>query len=78
MSKKEISFEESLKKLQEIADALDREDIGLDESIKLYEEGMELSKTCYALLDKAELKVEELKKKLENDVSGENIERELE
>ena len=64
--KKTASFEVSLSRLQEISELLESEDIGLEESISLYEEGIKLSKVCYDQLNKAELKVTELKEKFEN------------
>jgi len=67
MTKKKNNFEDLLKRLQEISDQLEREDVGLDDSIKLYEEGIKLSKLCYKKLNEAELKISELKK--ENDLN---------
>ncbi len=72
MSKKEISFEEALKRLQEISEKLEGQEISLDESIKLYEEGIELAKKCYKLLSEAELKVTELKKNLDDEFESLN------
>lgn len=66
--KKENSFEESLNRLQEISDLLEKGDVGLEESIKLYEEGIILAKYCYTTLKEAELKVTELKKQLEENI----------
>ena len=63
--KKENNFEESLNRLQEISNSLESGDVGLEESIKLYEEGINLAKLCYTTLKEAELKVTELKKQLE-------------
>ena len=65
MTKKKNNFEDLLKRLQEISDELEREDVGLDDSIKLYEEGIKLSKLCYKKLNDAELKISELKKENE-------------
>ncbi len=65
MKKLSKSFEESLKRLEEISSLLDDEELGLDESIKLYEEGIELSKTCFTKLKEAELKISAMKKNLE-------------
>jgi len=59
------SFEDSLKRLEEISSLLDNEELGLDESIKLYEEGIELSKVCMTKLKEAELKITALKKNLD-------------
>lgn len=69
MSKKSKSFEDSLKRLQEISDLLESDEVTLDESIKLYEEGMKLSEFCYSTLEKAELKVEELKNKFSENIN---------
>ena len=67
--KKENSFEESLNRLQEISNLLERGEVGLEDSIKLYEEGITLAKNCYSVLKDAELKVTELKKQLEDNIS---------
>lgn len=64
--KKESSFECSLQRLQEISDILEKGEIGLEDSIKLYEEGINLAKNCYGSLKEAELKVTEIKKQFEN------------
>jgi exodeoxyribonuclease VII small subunit len=67
MSKnKNKSFEESLRRLKEISDLLESEEIELEESIKLYEEGIKLSKDCFQFLNSAELKVTKLKDQLES------------
>lgn len=68
--KKENSFEDSLKRLQEISDILERGEVGLEESIKLYEEGITLAKFCYTTLREAELKITELKKQFEADLNN--------
>ena len=67
MAKKEKSFEESLRRLKEISETLEGNEVGLDESIKLYEEGVKLAKKCYTTLSEAELKIKELKVELEED-----------
>lgn len=66
--KKENTFENSLKRLQEISDILERGDAGLEDSINLYEEGIKLANFCFSTLKDAELKVTELKKQLENGI----------
>ncbi len=67
MAKKTKTFENSLSRLQEISNLLESDEIGIEESVKLYEEGIKLSKECYTVLNKAELKISELKKDLESD-----------
>ena len=69
MSKKNKNFESSLKRLQEISDLLENDEVTIEESIKLYEEGIKLSKECYSTLEKAELKVEQLNSELENELN---------
>ena len=54
------SFEESLKKLETIVDKLEKGDLSLEESLKLFEEGVGLSATCKKELEEAEGKVETL------------------
>ena len=61
------SFEDSIKRLEEIASLLDNENVGLDQAISLYEEGIELSKSCMTKLKEAELKITMLKKNLDNE-----------
>ena len=53
-------FESDLKKLEEVVERLERGDLTLDESVKLFEEGVKLSNTCKAELDKAEGKIQVL------------------
>ena len=53
-------FEDDLKKLEEVVDTLERGDLTLDESVKLFEEGMKLSNACKAELDKAEGRIQVL------------------
>ena len=69
MSKKTKDFEASLARLQEISELLDSESVPIEESIKLYEEGIKLSKECYQILEKAELKVKSLNDELEEELN---------
>ena len=66
MSKKKLAnnFEEKLARLEEITTSLENSEIGLEDSIQLFEEGVKLSKECLSVLEKAELKVTTLKKDL--------------
>ncbi len=56
MAKK--SFEKDLKRLEDIVAKMEEGDVPLDESMKLFEEGVKLSRLCSERLDKAEKKVE--------------------
>ena len=60
MSKKSVTFEESMTRLDEIVKALEAGDVPLEESMRLFEEGTKLAAKCAALLDTAELKVSKL------------------
>jgi len=53
-----FDFEKSLKRLEEIADQLEIGNIPLEESIKIFEEGIKLSKYCEKLLNTTEQKVD--------------------
>lgn len=66
MSKKKSAdnFEDKLTRLEAITTSLENNEIGLEDSIKLFEEGVKLSKECLTVLEKAELKVTLLKKDL--------------
>lgn len=68
--KKELSFEDSLQRLQEISDLLEAGDVSLEDSLKVYEEGIKLAKNCFDTLKQAELKVTELKKQLETNIKA--------
>jgi exodeoxyribonuclease VII small subunit len=56
------NFEESLKKLEVIVGQLEQGDLALEDSLKLFEEGVNLSATCKQELDAAEGKVQMLVK----------------
>jgi exodeoxyribonuclease VII small subunit len=64
------SFEKNISRLQEISELLENENIGLEEAIGLYEEGVLLSKTCIDELKSAELKISQIKAKAQ-DISTE-------
>jgi len=55
--KKALNFEQSLKRLEEIVDKLEGEELALEESLKLFEEGVKLAESCGRRLDDAEKKV---------------------
>ena len=59
---KENKFETQMKKLESIVDKLEKDDVDLDESISLYEEGLKLSKTLKKQLQDFEKKIEALNK----------------
>lgn len=56
------SFESLLKELEQVVKDLEQKEITLDESVKKYQRGIELSKQCYQMLEEAEkLVVKEIK-----------------
>ncbi|HEX3438068.1 MAG TPA: exodeoxyribonuclease VII small subunit [Pseudacidobacterium sp.] len=65
------SFEESLKRLEKIVEQLERGDLPLEESIKLFEEGTRLSAECKDHLEQAEGKVQILMKQRDSSVKTE-------
>ncbi len=66
MAKKEPknSFEHSLGRLEKIVSSLEQGDVPLEESLKMFEEGIQLSKECMETLNKAELRIKQLTKGL--------------
>ena len=57
---KNIKFEEALEKLAEINEKLESDKISLEDSVKLFKEGLELSKLCQKKLDEAKLEIENI------------------
>ena len=51
------TFEENMQRLEQIIRAMERGDVALEESLKLFQEGTELVRNCGKLLDEAELQV---------------------
>lgn len=60
MNEKNMTFEQSMQRLEQIVRALERGDVQLDESLKLFQEGTELVRSCSKLLDQAELQVQKV------------------
>ena len=56
------NFEQAMQRLDEIVQQLEQEELSLDDSLKIFEEGMELSKFCYEKLNQAEQKLKKLVK----------------
>lgn len=57
MSEENINFEDTMKKLEEIATELEKNDLDLDTSVAKFEEGMKLSKQCSKMLEDAEKRI---------------------
>ena len=61
MAKKKLSFEDSIKRLDEIVKHLESGDLPLEESLSLFEEGTALVTSCNTMLEDAEQKVSVLR-----------------
>ena len=57
MNEKNMTFEQSMQRLEQIVRAMERGDVALDESLKLFQEGTELVRNCGKLLDDAQMQV---------------------
>ena len=60
-----MKFEEALEKLNKIKDNLENPEITLDESIKLYKESVDYTKTCLDMLKETDGKIVALKAELD-------------
>ena len=60
MTKQNIDFEKALSELESIIEVLESENVSLEESVKKFEEGISLVKSCQKQLKDAELKVNKL------------------
>ena len=57
MNQKNMTFEQSMQRLEQIVRTMERGEVPLEESLKLFQEGTELVRSCGKLLDEAELQV---------------------
>ncbi|MER3523084.1 MAG: exodeoxyribonuclease VII small subunit [Ignavibacteria bacterium] len=62
------TFEDSLKRLEEIVEQLEQGDVPLDDALRMYEEGIALAKACVEKLTQAELRLKKLSKDMEGNV----------
>jgi len=53
-----VKFEQAMARLEAIVTELEKGDLPLDDSLRIFEEGIRLSKTCLKMLEDAERKVE--------------------
>ncbi len=70
-----MEFEKKLTRLEEIVEKMESGDLALDDSLKLFEEGVKLSRECNQQLDRAEQKVKIL---LDVDEEGNKKEKDFE
>ncbi len=71
--KEEVTFEAAMKRLEGIVETLGGGNLSLEDSLKMFEEGMELCKFCNKKLDEAEYKVEKLMEKEGGELSVEEL-----
>lgn len=64
----DTSFEDSFSRLEKILEKLESDDCTLDETLKLYEEGLTLTKACNDKLSNAELRIKEINKSIKGDL----------
>lgn len=57
MSQKNPTFEENMQRLEQIVRSMERGDVALEESLRLFQEGTELVRKCGKLLDDAKLQI---------------------
>ncbi len=60
MNPENKTFEESMQRLEQIVRSMERGDVALEESLKLFQEGTELVRSCNRLLDDAQLQVKKI------------------
>lgn len=60
MNPENTTFEASMARLEQIVRAMERGDVALEESLKLFQEGTELVRSCQKLLDEAQLQVKKI------------------
>jgi exodeoxyribonuclease VII small subunit len=67
----DLTFEQALKRLEEIVEALETEDLDLDKSLQFFEEGVYLSRHCNQQLQAAEKRIDILLKKADGTLEAE-------
>ena len=60
----EQTFESAMSRLEEISDVLSQNQVGLDESLKLYEEGVKLLKFCSDKLEKVDITIKRIEEEI--------------
>lgn len=60
MSQNNATFEDNMKRLEQIVRAMERGDVPLEESLKMFQEGTELVRSCSKILDEAQLMVKKI------------------
>ncbi len=72
----EIKFEDAIKKLEKIVEDLEGGDLSLDEALKKYQEGIEISRVCSQRLESAKKKIDLLSKNKKGEFELKNFDAE--
>jgi len=59
-NEQQLTFEQAVEQLEQIIDAIESGEVGLEQSLKQYEQGVKLLNHCRSILDRAEQKIEQL------------------
>ena len=73
MNMENLSYEEAMERLEKIVDELENGKLSLDESVKQFEEGIQLSKYCNDIIEKAEQQISILIQKENGDIVEEKF-----
>ncbi len=76
MTDEKLSFEDALTKLEAIVRDVEEGKIGLEDSIRRYEEGVKLLRRCRSILAEAEMKIQKLQATAEGEVRAEPFDSE--
>ena len=60
MNEQNMTFEQSMQRLEQIVRSMERGDVALEESLKLFREGTDLVSRCGKLLEEAELQIKQI------------------
>lgn len=71
---KKLKFEEAMQRLDQIVDAMESGEIGIEEVLERYEEAMALKAHCQAILDQAELRIKRIQADAAGNVTAEPFE----
>ncbi len=74
MGKRKLSFEQALKQLETLTEQIEQGQIGLEDSITKYEEGMSLVNQCRDMLAKAEQRIERIQQRADGTLETKSIE----
>lgn len=68
-----MNLDEKLNKLKNITEKLESGSVGIEEGIKLFEEGTVIAKECYTALNEAKGKITQIKKQMDETITEEGF-----